>query len=375
MENHEAWLRLWRTRGIGCRSYNKLLAHFGEPANVLSASLTALKQAGLTQTQADAIRSQKGNVAWQDLRWLEDDDHHLVTFSDPGYPQRLRDIADPPPLLYVHGDVSLLRDPQIAMVGSRNPTPPGDQNAFDFARHFASIGMCVTSGLALGIDGASHRGALAAEGVTIAVTATGLDRVYPAQHRKLAHKISERGALVCENPIGTPPRAQSFPRRNRIISGLSLGSLVVEAAKQSGSLITANYANEQGRQVFAIPGSIHNPLAHGCHHLIRQGAKLVETAQDVMEELASQIDLGESYLSLEKAAEKPAVKSAKTLTPTPQADDQNRLLESMGHDAVSVDELVIRTGLTPAALSSMLLVMELQGLIAPAGRGSYTRLR
>jgi len=215
---------------------------------------------------------------------------------------------------------------------------------------------------------------LAAEGVTIAVTATGLDRVYPAQHRKLAHKISERGALVTENPIGTPPRAQSFPRRNRIISGLSLGSLVVEAAKQSGSLITANYANEQGRQVFAIPGSIHNPLAHGCHHLIRLGAKLVETAQDVMEEVASEIDLGEGYIPLEKAAKLPDSRPAMKEPENTQADDQSRLLEAMGHDAVSVDELVIRTGLTPAALSSMLLVMELQGLIASAGRGSYTRL-
>ena len=366
----QSWISLWRVPGIGCQTFHKLLQSFGDPEAVLNASSSALKQAGLTDRQRNAILSNDLDTAKPDMLWLDDENHHLVTFNDEHYPTLLREISVAPPLLYVHGNTELLNDPQIAIVGSRNPTQSGRNNAFEFGKHFASTGLCVTSGLALGIDGEAHKGALADGGVTIAVTATGLDRVYPASHRQLAHQIVERGALVSENPIGTAPTPKNFPRRNRIISGLSLGSLIVEAAQKSGSLITADYANEQGRMVFAIPGSIHNPLARGCHKLIRQGAKLVETASDVMEDLAAQIDLSSFNTPTES---KPEIGSENTDSES-SSDDNSRLLDAMGYDPVSIDDLVLQTGLTPAALSSMLLVMELQGLIASNGRGSYTRI-
>ena len=367
----QAWISLLRVPGVGCQTIHKLLAQFGEAEAILKASQAMLQKTGLSNRQIQAILAQSLDAAKPDMLWLEKENHHLLTITDERYPAHLRDISAAPALLYVNGNPELLRDPQIAIVGSRTPTQGGSNNAFEFARHFASVGLCVTSGLALGIDGQAHHGALADDGVTIAVTATGLDRVYPAKNRALAHQIAERGALVSENPIGTLPRAQNFPRRNRIISGLSIGTLVVEAAQRSGSLITADYANEQGRIVFAIPGSIHNPLARGCHKLIRQGAKLVETARDVMEDLASQIDINELNQN------QPKIENIGSGKPTEiERDGENdRLLAAMGYDPVSIDHLVIQTGLTPAALSSMLLLMELQGLIASNGRGSYTRIR
>ena len=366
----QAWVSLWRAPGIGCQAFHKLLTQFGDPVAIINANSSSLEKAGLTLKQRDAITSISLDTAKPDMLWLEQDNHHLITYLDDNYPPLLKQISAAPPLLYVHGNPDLLSDPQIAIVGSRTPTPNGAHNAFEFAKHFANMGLCVTSGLAMGIDGEAHKGALADGGVTIAVTATGLDRVYPAKHRELAHQIVENGALVSENPIGTAPRPQNFPRRNRIISGLSHGSLVVEAAQRSGSLITADYANEQGRMVFAIPGSIHNPLARGCHKLIRQGAKLVETAKDVMEDLAGQID--REMLTQESL--KPDTSDTPETVETVPNDDNSRLLAAMGYEPVSIDQLVIQTGLTPAALSSMLLVMELQGSIASNGRGSYTRL-
>jgi DNA processing protein len=367
----QAWISLLRVPGVGCQSIHKLLGQFGDAETILNANQATLQKAGISNRQAQAVLSQSLDAAKPDMLWLEHENHHLLTITDEKYPVHLREISSAPPLLYINGNIDLLGDPQIAIVGSRNPTQSGDNNAFEFARHFASVGLCVTSGLALGIDGQAHHGALADEGVTIAVTATGLDRVYPAKNRALAHEIAERGALISENPIGTLPRAQNFPRRNRIISGLSIGTLVVEAAQRSGSLITADYANEQGRMVFAIPGSIHNPLARGCHKLIRQGAKLVETAQDVMEDLASQIDLSQ----LDKTEATSPENSSRKTSEIERSGENDRLLEVMGYDPVSIDHLVIQTGLTPAALSSMLLLMELQGLIASNGRGSYTRIR
>ena len=367
----QAWISLWRAPGVGCQAIHKLLKHLGDAETILNASQATLQKTGLSNRQIQAILSQTLDAAKPDMLWLEHENHHLLTINDKEYPSHLREISSAPPLLYVNGNIELLSDPQIAIVGSRTPTQSGNNNAFEFARHFASVGLCVTSGLALGIDGQAHQGALADDGVTIAVTATGLDRVYPAKNRALAHQIAERGALISENPIGTLPRAQNFPRRNRIISGLSIGTLVVEAAQRSGSLITADYANEQGRMVFAIPGSIHNPLARGCHKLIRQGAKLVETANDVMEDLASQIDIN---LLDQRELKVPVNGSGKT-SETERNAENDRLLEVMGYDPVSIDYLVIQTGLTPAVLSSMLLLMELQGLIASNGRGSYTRIR
>ena len=253
----------------------------------MNASQSQLIQAGLSSKLAMSIINTPADVTIADIKWLaEAGNHAIVTLDDPQYPDLLRQIDSPPPVLFIQGDIALLQDPQLAMVGSRNPTQGGKNNAYEFAKFLSANGITITSGLALGIDGYSHKGALDAQAPTIAVTATGLDRVYPAKHRSLAHAISEYGAIVSEHTIGTPVRAQNFPRRNRIISGLSVGTLVIEAAIKSGSLITARYASEQGREVFAIPGSIHNPLARGCHQLIRQGAKLVETAGHILEEIS-----------------------------------------------------------------------------------------
>ena len=298
-----------------------------------------------------------------ELAWLSETGHHLVTWADTDYPPLLREIPDPPVVLYVIGDRQSLSRPQFAIVGSRNPTPMGRENAQAFAKTLAGAGLTITSGLALGIDGAAHRGALEAGGMTIAVAGTGLDRVYPARHRDLAHEVVQHGALVSEFPLGTPPKPENFPVRNRIISGLSLGTLVVEAALQSGSLITARLATEQGREVFAIPGSIHSPQARGCHALIRQGAKLVETAQDILEELGPL-----AQLVCESRPEE------KETTPREISLPMAKLLEYIGYDPVSVDTLIDRSGLTADAVSSMLLQMELQGLVMPSPGGKVQRI-
>jgi DNA processing protein len=301
------------------------------------------------------------------LDWLAQPGHLFLTLADSDYPELLKQIDAPPPVLYLIGNAELLHQPQLAVVGSRNPTPNGLVNAREFARTLASAGLCITSGLAIGIDGAAHQGALDGEGHTVAVTGTGLDRVYPASQRELAHRIADQGVLVSEFSPGTPPLAANFPRRNRIISGLSIGTLVVEAALKSGSLITARLALEQGREVFAIPGSIHNPLARGCHTLIRQGAKLVETASDIMEELAPL--LGGLESTSETGAD-PSSPPDRNLDP-----EYLQLLESVGHDPTSVDSIIERSGLTADIVSSMLLLLELEGYVSSATGGRYSRTR
>ncbi|GAB4350631.1 MAG: DNA-processing protein DprA [Immundisolibacter sp.] len=277
--------------------------------------------------------------------------------DQPGYPSRLAQIADPPPVLLMQGEASVLDAPQIAIVGSRNATPAGRDIAYELAAALAEAGLSVTSGLAEGIDAAAHRGALAAGGGTLAVLGTGPDRVYPRQHKELAHAISAGGLLISEQPVGTPPRPFNFPRRNRIISGLSLGVLVVEAGPRSGSLITARLAADQGREVFAVPGGIHNPLARGCHALIREGAKLVESVTDILEEL-------------------PAVPSgqmaAKAAPSTRDAQD-HPLLACLGDSPASVDLLVQRSGLTVDEVSTMLLTLQLDGLVTALPGGLYGR--
>ncbi len=359
------WLLLWRTPGVGARLFSRLLEQFGTPEAIFDAGREQLRSTGVTRSDTlEYLRNPDQKSVEPDLRWLEQPDSHLLTLHCTNYPPLLRQIPDPPPLLFVKGDPALLGTPQLAVVGSRNPTPGGSEIAFDFARHLSACGLTVTSGMALGIDAAAHRGALQ-EGSTIAVMGTGLDRVYPASHRELAHEIAERGALVSEFPIGTLPTKANFPRRNRIIAGLTLGTLVVEAAMHSGSLITARLAGEQGREVFAIPGSIHNPLARGCHRLIREGAKLVETGDDILEELAGVIP---SVMESRHAAEQPA-------TAAVELDrEYTRLLEIMGHDPVTVDTLVDRSGLTTEEVSSMLLVLELQDHVASMPGGLYSRV-
>ncbi len=360
------WLALWRAPGIGTRLFTRLLEQFGKPAAVFAASHEKLRAAGVTRPATLSYLDAPDQAAVErDLGWLEEPDHHLLTLGSADYPPLLRELPDPPPLLFVHGEPGLLSYPQLAMVGSRNASRSGSETAFDFARHLSEHGLTITSGLALGIDADCHRGALAGNGLTIAVIGTGMDRVYPARHRELAHEIADKGALVSEFPIGTSPARGNFPRRNRIISGLCLGTLVVEAATHSGSLITARQASEQGREVFAIPGSIHNPLARGCHCLIREGAKLVETASDIMEELAGIIPL-----ALENAhrTEHPG-------NPMVEPDSEYRqLLDTMGYDPITVDTIVERSGLTTEEVSSMLLVLELRDRVASMPGGLYSRV-
>jgi DNA processing protein len=306
---------------------------------------------------------------WQnieaDLNWANNPLNTILTIHHPDYPARLREIASAPPLLFIQGNASLLNKAQIAMVGSRNPTPSGQDIAYQFAKAFSNAGLVVTSGLALGVDAACHEGVLAANGETIAVMGTGPDLIYPKRHSSLAKKILEKGCLITEFPTGVTPIAQNFPRRNRIISGLSLGVLVVEAAYASGSLVTAKYALEQNREVFAIPGSIHNPLARGCHLLIKQGAKLVETVEDVLEEW--------SYCHLEvRNTEGSSAKHPEILRRSAPQDDS--FLRHMGFDPTSVDLLINRSGLTAEEVSSILLVLELDGQVKSVP-GGYVRIK
>ena len=359
------WLTLCHAPGAGTATIQRLLENFSAPAAALKASNGELLRLGLKQPTIDALRKPEERLITRDLEWCEASNNHIITCRDPAYPVLLAQLPDPPPLLYIHGDVGLLSEPQLAMVGSRNPSRSGQQTAVDFARHLASAGLVITSGLALGIDAASHQGALDANAPTIAVMGTGLDRVYPARHRDLARRIAEQGSLVSEFPLGTSPQPGNFPQRNRIISGLSLGTLVVEAAIRSGSLISARYALEQGREVFAIPGSIHNPLARGCHRLIRDGAKLVETAQDVIDELGS---LAAACSALPGSGEE-------TTRPQQLGEEYLQLLDSIDFDPTSIDQLVERSGLTPAEVSSMLLQLELSGHIASNPGGRYNRLK
>lgn len=377
-KNSASWIALWRVSGIGCVRYKKLLNSFQNPEAVLNASRAQLKKAGISDRLIKNIKDQTLASADPDMQWLNaSEHHHLITFNDPRYPQLLKEISVSPPLLYVHGNADLLNDPQVAIVGSRNPTQGGQNNTYEFSKHLANSGLCITSGMALGVDGLAHKGALDVDGVTIAVVATGIDRVYPARHRDLAHRIVAKGAIITELPIGVSPLARNFPRRNRIISGISLGTLVVEAALKSGSLISARYASEQGREVFAIPGSIHNPLARGCHRLIRQGAKLIETADHIIEELAPQLEhILLNTISSSKEDEHHSVENKENNSVSSVINaDQRLILEIMGYDPISIDQLVIQTGLTPEALSSILLLLELNGFIAASGRGSYTRIR
>ena len=375
MNEIEDYLTLSKVSGIGPKAFQSLLNHFGSASKALDAAKQAsndeLLQAGINNRTINNLRKAPVNSIQADLDWLAaSDKHHILTLSDSHYPSLLKEISSAPPLLFVNGDLGLLNDPQLAMVGSRNPTQSGRDLAYDFAKHLGASGFCITSGLALGIDGFSHKGALDANAPTIAVTATGLDRVYPASHRKLAHQIVEQGAIISEFPVGTEPKAQNFPRRNRIIAGLSLGVLVVEAAVKSGSLITARLANEQGREVFAIPSSIHNPLARGCHHLIREGAKLVETAEHILEEVAKALEFQLELPDISRVEKSETAHQSK-----PALDvDYQKVLDKMGYDPVSIDHLVVQTGLTAEELSSILLMLELQGHIASSGGGSYTRL-
>jgi DNA processing protein len=353
-DEFSAWLRLLETPGVGREAARELLAAFGSPEAVLQASTEARKAvvppgpaAALAQAP-DPFAARLG-AGWQ---WLTsgDDARDAVVLGDPRYPPALLDSPDPPLLLYVRGRIDLLERPAIAIVGSRNATAQGLENARAFAAHLGGAGWVVVSGLALGIDGAAHEGALAGGGGTIAVVGTGLDLVYPARHRALAEKIAADGLLISEFAVGTPALAENFPIRNRIIAALARGTLVVEAAVQSGSLITARLALEAGRDVFAIPGSIHSPQSRGCHALIKQGAKLVDSANDIVDELT------------------PLAGVARMASATPAGDHpapaKDPILDALGFDPIGLDELIARTGRSAADLSARLLDFELQGRVA-----------
>jgi DNA processing protein len=357
-----AWCLLARAPGIGCRTLNDLAATGRTAVDLVARppqSLPAQARAWLADPDRAGVDA--------DMRWLEQPNHHLLRITDPAYPPLLHETPDPPALLFLHGDPDLLALPQLAIVGSRSPTVGGRQTAGDFASFAAAAGLVVASGLADGIDTASHEGALSAGGLTLAVMGTGPDRIYPARNRELAHRIVGEGLLVTEFPTGTQPLAGNFPRRNRILAGLALGTLVVEAALKSGSLITARIAAEQGREVFAIPSSIHNPLARGCHALIRQGAKLVETGEHLLEDLAPLLagfDLGPA-----PSAGPRARGPAEAVDPA-----HARVLEAMGFDPVTTDELVARTDFPAAEVSSILLLLELEGHVSSCGGGKFTRV-
>jgi len=350
-----------------------LCEKFDSAQAILSAGKHAWRAAGVSEKACTQILLPDLARLEADLEWCDYDQHHIVPWHSPDYPALLRQAENPPPALFVMGDVDLLWHPQISIVGSRHPGPGGKENARVFARNFAQGGWCVTSGLAEGIDTSAHHGALEAgdgtQGSTIAVVATGLDLVYPEKNRVLMQAVSKAGAVISEHPPGTPPLREHFPSRNRIIAGLSLGCLVVEAAERSGALITARLAGELGREVFAIPGSIHNPMARGCHKLIRQGAILVEKPEQVVEALQPvAIDLAEALrgrLGL-------ITPDIKVRGRNPAQTPAGPVWDALGHDMVNLDQLVARTGLTTPELSSMLLSMELEGHLTVAD-GRYTR--
>lgn len=357
------WLALEAIPGLGADGARRLLEQFGGARQVFEAPMGQLR--GLLGDKiADAIaRGALHALPDAAATWLADPDAHFLPCTDPAYPPLLNDLPGAPAWLYVKGNPEILHRPMLAIVGSRNATPQGRRDAAAFARHLAEAGLTIVSGLAEGIDTAAHEGGLEGNGSGVAVVGTGLDRVYPAKNRDLAHRIAAGGALVSEFALGTPPRPGHFPRRNRLISGLSLGVLVVEAAPQSGSLITARLAGEQGREVFAIPGSIHTPLSKGCHQLIRQGAKLVESAEDIIEELRG---------TWAPACAPPAPIEAIGAAPAPNTPEA-LVLSILDSTPRTLDELVIRSGLTVDRLSAILLTLELEGRAAPLPGGLYQR--
>lgn len=370
-ETLAAWLRLERTPGIGPRSAHTLLAAFGSPQAVFEAGHTALA-AHVSAAQARALcqppSDETRRLLDATLDWLRHPGRAVLAPGAPGYPELLANIPDPPLLLYIKGRAGLLARPALAIVGSRNASTQGKANAEAFAQALSSAGVCIVSGLALGIDAAAHEGALRAHGGTVAVIGTGADLVYPSRNARLHDRIAEAGCIVSEYPLGTPPLPGNFPKRNRIISGLAAGVLVVEAAAQSGSLITARQAAEQGREVFAIPGSIHAALAKGCHVLIREGAKLVDTADDVLAALAAS--------PLTRFGTPAAPASAPPVSMPHAAaehDGDAALLAALGHDPVEPDHLLAVLAVLDggaAALSGRLLMLELAGLVErlPGGR-------
>jgi len=355
-----SWLQLTLTPGLGAVSIRELLKQFGLPENVIARPRAELARIVPRAALGELDSAEVSRAVTLALEWAQHPGHAVVTLADDAYPRLLLEIHDPPPLLYARGRLELLRRPSLAIVGSRNATAQGERNTETFAKAFSEAGLCIVSGLALGIDAAAHRGGLAGVGSTIAVLGTGIDVTYPSRNSALAAEIAKNGLLLSEFPLGTNAAAHNFPRRNRLISGLAQGCLVVEAALASGSLITARAAAEQGREVFAVPGSIHSPLSKGCHALIKAGAKLAESADDVLAELSGFRRTGYASTTSTQAA-----------VPSPERE---ALLAHMGFDPVDVDSLCARAGLTADQVSSELLRLELDGRVAALPGGLYQRL-
>lgn len=353
-----AWIGLSSIPGLGGESFRNLLTVFRDPERVLNAKKQDLDHVVRPALVRNILHGPDKSALEVALKWLEEPANAVVTLADADYPGALLNIPDPPPLLYLKGRRALLGKRGIAVVGSRNATPQGIENARSFARILSDSGFCIISGLALGIDAAAHRGGLEGASGSVAVVGTGLDIVYPARNRDLAHELEAKGLLVSEFPLGTPPLGTNFPRRNRIISGLSVACLVVEAGIRSGSLITARHALEQGRDVFAIPGSIHSALSKGPHRLIKEGAKLVENAADILEEFGFASGAGDIHDFDDNESE----------------PDHGKLLEQMGFDPVDLDTLCIRTGLAPQIVSARLLELEISGFIKGIDGGMYQRV-
>lgn len=365
MKDIEYWLALHTTPGIGPARFFNLVNHFGSARAVFENASTHLHNVGLPQDTLSQLKSPNWERVEKNLAWSHKPQHHILAFPHDHYPARLREISDPPAVLFVKGNPALLNGQQLAVVGSRNPSFYGKQAAKSFAANIAKQNIIVTSGLATGIDGISHEATLSVNRPTIAVTGSGQDRIYPYRHRHLAQRIVENGALVSEFPLGTVPVAANFPRRNRIISGMSLGILIVEATLNSGSLLTARLANEQGRDVFAIPGSINNPLSQGCHKLIQEGAKLVENIDDVLEDLMP-------VCQIRKRKEQDAEPSGNNNVKSNTDGQSEKILHIMEHEPVTVDDISERTGFSAKTVTSLLLVLELQGKIVSSD-GFYYR--
>lgn len=351
------WLALWHTPGIGPKHFAKLLEFFPDLSELFRQSRTTLEKIKLTTPTIDYLLKPDWQKIEKNWQWGQQSNQTIMTWNDANYPLLLKEIATPPPLLFIKGQLSALTQRQIAIVGSRNPTAMGLENAYYFAEQLVQLGFTITSGLALGIDGASHKGALKAQGQTIAVMATGIDHIYPRRHAALAGAIIENGALISEFPLGVAPLREHFPRRNRIISGLSLGTLVIEAAERSGSLITAHYAAEQGREVFALPGGIRNPFAAGCHKLIQQGAKLITTANEITEELKLYVNYSEN--------------EQKITAISPPALDKlyQNLVNCIDYEITPIEILTLRSGLALNRIMAMLSELEITGHVKTVSGG------
>lgn len=390
MTDLATWLSLVHTRGLGPRLLRKLMIGFGGIDAIASASDSQLINVGLSRKVVDAMKHIDQDLIDADLKWCDEgDDRHILTLDCPRYPALLKEIADPPVVLYVRGDPDVLQTPQLAVVGSRKPSHSAQNNASRLSAEIASFGITITSGLALGVDALAHRGALDAGGLTIAVTATGLDRVYPAAHQTLAQDIAKGGAIISEFPIGTNPLPAYFPRRNRIISGLSYGTLVVEAGLKSGTLTTAGHATEQSREVFAIPGNIDNPQARGSHALLRAGATLVESSEDILRQLApvlpKTLEFAEDSTEKDSVVNRNTADNPETQQPVstdrhkataPGANAKNtteQLLRAIEFEPLSLDEVVNATGLDIVMVTNLTLELELEGLIVSIAGGRYQK--